>query len=117
MTIEGLDRTITDVLVEVTPVSGRALRQIVKPDAPSLTFTFGESALAVPAYLTLGVEHILTGVDHLLFVVLGLLLLVGSRRRLALTVTAFTVAHSITLAATTLGVIVCSRRRSKRWLR
>jgi len=104
VTIEGLDRTITDVLVEVTPANGRPIRQIIKAETPSLTLSFGEPALSVPAYLALGVEHILTGVDHLLFV-LGLLLLVGSRRRLVLTVTAFTVAHSITLAATTLGVI------------
>ena len=104
VTIEGLDRTITDVLVEVTPENGRTLRQVIKPEAPSLALTFGEPALAVPAYLTLGVEHILTGVDHLAFV-LGLLLLVADRRRLVWTVTAFTVAHSITLAGTTLGII------------
>ena len=60
---------------------------------------------ALPVYLRLGVEHILTGPDHLLFV-LGLLLIVGPRRRrLIKTVTAFTVAHSLTLAATTLGVL------------
>jgi hypothetical protein len=56
-------------------------------------------------YLQLGVEHILTGVDHLLFV-LALLFLVGNWRRLIATVTAFTVAHSITLAAATLGLSV-----------
>ena len=55
-------------------------------------------------YFVLGVEHILLGVDHLLFV-LGLLLLVGNWRRLVVTVTAFTVAHSITLAAATLGFV------------
>jgi hydrogenase/urease accessory protein HupE len=55
-------------------------------------------------YLHLGVEHILLGIDHLLFV-LALLLLVEGRRRLVGTVTAFTVAHSITLAAATLGLV------------
>ncbi len=55
-------------------------------------------------YFVLGVEHILLGIDHLLFV-LGLLLLVGSPKRLIVTVTAFTVAHSITLAAATLGFV------------
>ena len=55
-------------------------------------------------YLVLGIQHILSGVDHLLFV-LGLLFLVGSWRRLVATVTAFTVAHSITLAAATLGLV------------
>jgi len=50
----------------------------------------------------LGIEHILTGIDHLLFVI-GLLLLVGFTRRLVLTITAFTLAHSLTLASSALG--------------
>jgi hydrogenase/urease accessory protein HupE len=54
------------------------------------------------AYLVLGVQHILSGVDHLLFVV-GLLFLVGFRRRLIGTITAFTLAHSVTLACSALG--------------
>ncbi|MEO8631703.1 MAG: HupE/UreJ family protein, partial [Betaproteobacteria bacterium] len=56
----------------------------------------------VVAYTLLGVEHILTGVDHLLFVI-GLLFLVGFNRRLVGTITAFTVAHSLTLASSALG--------------
>jgi len=55
-------------------------------------------------YLGLGIEHILQGPDHLLFV-LGLLLIVRGCRRLVITVTAFTVAHSLTLAAATLRVL------------
>lgn len=54
------------------------------------------------AYLALGVEHILSGIDHLLFVA-GLLFLVGFRRRLVWTITAFTAAHSLTLASAALG--------------
>jgi hydrogenase/urease accessory protein HupE len=54
------------------------------------------------AYLLLGVEHILSGYDHLLFVI-GLLFLVGFRRRLIWTITAFTAAHSVTLASAALG--------------
>jgi hydrogenase/urease accessory protein HupE len=54
------------------------------------------------SYLTLGVEHILSGLDHLLFVI-GLLFLVGFRRQLVVTITAFTVAHSLTLALSALG--------------
>jgi hydrogenase/urease accessory protein HupE len=53
-------------------------------------------------YVVLGVEHILSGVDHLLFVV-GLLFLVGFRRRLIGTISAFTLAHSLTLACSALG--------------
>ena len=56
------------------------------------------------AYTILGVGHILSGIDHLLFVI-GLLFLVGFRRRLIGTVTAFTLAHSITLACSVLGII------------
>jgi hydrogenase/urease accessory protein HupE len=56
------------------------------------------------AYVVLGIEHILTGVDHLLFV-LGLLFLVGLRRRLVATITAFTLAHSLTLACSAFGWI------------
>jgi hypothetical protein len=56
------------------------------------------------AYGLLGEEHILGGIDHLLFV-LGLLFLVGLRRRLVLTITAFTVAHSLTLALSALDLL------------
>jgi hydrogenase/urease accessory protein HupE len=56
------------------------------------------------AYVILGVQHILTGYDHLLFVA-GLLFLVGFRRRLIGTITAFTLAHSITLACSVFGLI------------
>src|SRR4029453_3295161 len=55
-------------------------------------------------YLRLGVEHILFGFDHLLFV-LALVILVRDWRRVAITVTAFTIAHSITLAVATLGFV------------
>jgi len=60
--------------------------------------------LAVLAYLRLGIEHILTGIDHLAFV-LGLTLLVQRKTTLIKTITAFTVAHSVTLALTTLHLI------------
>jgi hydrogenase/urease accessory protein HupE len=56
------------------------------------------------AYTVLGVEHILTGYDHLAFV-LGLLFLVGFRRKLVWTITAFTCAHSLTLASAALGIL------------
>jgi hydrogenase/urease accessory protein HupE len=56
------------------------------------------------AYTVLGIEHILSGIDHLLFV-FGLLFLVGFRRKLVWTITAFTAAHSLTLACASLGLI------------
>jgi hydrogenase/urease accessory protein HupE len=102
--IEGLNRTITDVLVVITPIAGDSIQQILHPQDPDLTLHPHKTGMAVPAYLILGTMHILTGVDHLFFV-LGLILLVRSRLTLVKTITAFTVAHSITLAATTLQVI------------
>jgi hydrogenase/urease accessory protein HupE len=56
------------------------------------------------AYTVLGIEHILAGIDHLLFV-FGLLFLVGFQRKLVWTITAFTVAHSLTLASASLGLL------------
>jgi hypothetical protein len=103
--IDGLDRSITDVLVVVRLSDGRGLESIVRPDHPNLRLAFGTTrGLPVPAYLRLGVEHILTGIDHLMFV-LGLLLLVGIRWRLVKAITAFTVAHSITLGASAIGLV------------
>ena len=103
--IEGLPETVTDVLLRVTTADGRQVDSVLRPSAPSQRLALARpSGLAVPAYLRLGIEHILTGFDHLLFV-LGLLLLVGPGWRLVKTVTAFTVAHSLTLALAALGYI------------
>jgi hydrogenase/urease accessory protein HupE len=105
LVIEGLEQTITDALVDVTLADGRQLRTILKPQNPTMQLTLHRAgSIAVPAYLALGIEHILTGIDHLMFV-LGLILLVKNRWQLLKTITAFTVAHSITLAATALGVV------------
>jgi len=90
--------------VAVTLKTGDAVQEVLRPQNPSLTLHIAKTGLAVPAYLTLGIEHILTGIDHLSFV-LGLLLLVRGRVMLLKTITAFTIAHSITLAATTLHLI------------
>jgi hydrogenase/urease accessory protein HupE len=103
LSIDGLERTITDVLVNVTLSDGKSVQQFLKPHRTSVRLELGaEAAPPATAYLSLGVEHILTGVDHLLFV-FGLLLLIGRNRALLKTITAFTIAHSVTLAATTLG--------------
>lgn len=101
--IDGLQSTLTDVLVRVYHADGWLETHLVKPHEPQVTL--GERTTALQrsgAYLRLGVEHILLGVDHLL-VVLGLLLIVRDRWVLVKAITAFTVAHSITLAAATLG--------------
>jgi hypothetical protein len=104
-TVNGLAQTQTDVLLRVDYLDGTASNQRLTPDAPTVTIPERPSAVeVVRTYTVLGVEHILLGIDHLLFV-LALLLLVNGVGRLVATVTAFTVAHSITLGAATLGYV------------
>ena len=101
----GLQATITDVLVRVQLLDGTHSTTLVHPSQPWIDVTTSRGPLAVAgAYLLHGIEHILFGFDHLLFV-LGLILIVGSTRMLLLTVTGFTVAHSITLSLATFGVL------------
>ena len=103
--IIGLDATTTDVLVRLERLDGSTQITRLTPAAPSFVVESAPRALEVArTYLVLGVEHILGGVDHLLFV-LALLILVKGTQRLIWTVTAFTVAHSLTLAAATLGFV------------
>lgn len=103
--IEGLSSTFTDVLVRVQDLVGATHSDRLTPTKPSFVLKASEGASEVAViYLRLGVEHILFGFDHLLFV-LALVILVRDWRRVAITVTAFTVAHSITLAAATLGFV------------
>ena len=101
--IDGLTSTQTDVLVRIEMADGRSLTARLVPTAPVWQVpgvpTWTEVART---YLWLGVEHILLGVDHLLFV-LGLLIIVNGTWRLVKTITAFTIAHSITLGGATLG--------------
>lgn len=101
--IEGLESTITDVIVRVHHRDGRLESHLLKPTSPSVTLGAATSSWQrARSYVRLGIEHILLGIDHLLFV-LGLLLIVGDRGMLLKTITAFTVAHSVTLAIATLG--------------
>jgi hydrogenase/urease accessory protein HupE len=103
--VDGLAATITDVLVTVTLADGRRTDNILTPSRPTMILAFERArSLAVPAYLMLGIEHILTGADHLMFV-FGLILLVGLRPALVKAVTAFTLAHSITLCLSALDMI------------
>lgn len=105
ITIEGLNATMTDVLVEVHFMNGETITRLLKPVAPDFIILRSQHGSApIAAYLQLGITHILFGVDHLLFV-LGLLLLVNGTRRLIKTITAFTIAHSITLALATLHLV------------
>ena len=103
--VNGLAATQTDVLLRVDYLDGSSFTHRLVPESPNVVIPEEAGALDVAAtYLVLGVEHILLGIDHLLFV-LALLLLVRGLGRLVVTVTAFTVAHSITLGAATLGFV------------
>jgi hydrogenase/urease accessory protein HupE len=103
--IVGLQATITDALVRVQMLDGSYSTTLVRPSRPWIDITTSRSSLEVAgAYVMHGIEHILFGYDHLLFV-LALILIVRSTRVLLLTVTAFTIAHSITLSLATLGVV------------
>ncbi len=101
----GLQATITDVLVRVSLLDGTRSTTLVRPSRPWVELAASRGPAAVAgAYLAHGVGHILLGIDHLLFV-LALILIVRSTRTLLWTITAFTLAHSITLALATLGVV------------
>ena len=101
--VHGLEVAMVDVLVRVALADGRVVSRVLRPHDASFTIDL-DASTPVLGYLRLGVEHILFGIDHLLFV-LGLILLVGDVRLLVKTITAFTVAHSITLGLATLGVV------------
>ena len=105
VSIEGLADTITDVYVRAKLADGRDVEQMLRPQAAQAKLAFeGGVNGGLISFLVLGVQHILSGPDHLLFV-LGLLLIVRDRWMLVKTITAFTAAHSLTLALATLGHI------------
>lgn len=101
----GLAVAGIDVLVRAERADGSEQVVRILPSEPTFTLRPNPGPLEVArTYTALGIEHILLGVDHLLFV-LALVMIVRGRRELLVTVTAFTVAHSITLALATLGLI------------
>jgi hydrogenase/urease accessory protein HupE len=101
--IAGLTATMTDVLVRLERLDGSAQVTRLTPATPSFTVEAAPSGFEVArTYTALGIEHILTGIDHLLFV-LALLIITRGGWKLVKTVTAFTIAHSFTLTAATLG--------------
>jgi HupE / UreJ protein len=104
--IDGLQSTLTDVLVRITPRDGVTSSRLLRPSAPSFVVPDRTVVQRIAwDYFRLGVQHILLGIDHLLFV-LGLLVIVGDRRGMLFkTISAFTIAHSLTLGAATLGFV------------
>ncbi len=103
VSIDGLSGTFTEVVVRVELSDGAVQATRLTPDQPSFTVAAAPTWLdTARTYFLLGIEHILLGIDHLLFV-LALLLLVRNTWMLVKVITAFTVAHSITLAVAALG--------------
>ncbi len=105
LTIDGLRTSLTDALVRLAYVDGSTQVARLTPERPSLAITASQTTFEVAqTYFLLGVEHILLGLDHLIFV-FALMLLISDRWMLVKTITAFTVAHSITLVGAALGFI------------
>ena len=103
--IDGLTAVQTDVLLLIQLQDGTQHSAILRPSSPQFTIPLEASKLQVAGdYWRMGTIHILEGVDHLLFV-LALLIIVVGFKQLLMAVTAFTVAHSITLVLATLGVV------------
>src|ERR1044071_1078484 len=108
--IAGLSATVVDVLVRLERLDGSSQVTRLTPSTPSFVVEAAPRALEVArTYSVLGVEHILTGIDHLLFV-LALLIITGGGWKLVKTVTAFTISHSLTLTAATLGFVHVPQR-------
>jgi hydrogenase/urease accessory protein HupE len=101
----GLGAARVDGLVRIELSDGRTVRGVVRASEPTMMVPAAAERSAVFLdYLRLGFEHILAGVDHLLFV-FGLLLLVDGTASLVRTITAFTVGHSVTLSLAALGLV------------
>ena len=100
--ISGLRTSITDVLVRLIKADEAPENYIVRPSNPVLSLG-GEGADSI-GYLMIGVEHLVGGIDHVLFVI-GLVLFIHSPWMLLKTITAFTIAHSITLALSVMSVV------------
>ncbi|MEI1252201.1 HupE/UreJ family protein [Rhizobium aouanii] len=104
VSIDGLSATYTDALAKIINLDGTMQTSRISPDSPELTVAASPTPFGTArTYFLLGVQHIMLGIDHLLFV-LALLLLIRTPGALLLTVTSFTVAHSITLAFAALGM-------------
>jgi hypothetical protein len=108
ITVEGLSSTVTDVLVRYISLAGQTQTGRLTPARPSIVVGAWNGSAVAPTYFRLGVDHILSGADHLAFLV-GLLILVNGARPLLGTITAFSVAHSLTLAAVTLRFFAVAR--------
>jgi len=103
--IDGLQSTLTDVLVRIGRLDGSTQIVRLNPATPFFVIEASPSTLGVAkTYFQLGVQHIWKGIDHLLFVAC-LIMIAGTWKRIVITITGFTIAHSITLALAALNVV------------
>ena len=103
--IEGLKSTGMDLLLRIELLSGVSHSKLLTPSRSSYRVPKDASSWQImQTYSWLGITHILLGFDHLLFI-FALLLIVKNMRRLLWTITAFTLAHSLTMAGATLGIV------------
>jgi len=107
LSIRNMYPGVSEVLVSITLLDGSVQRFVMRPDNPVMNLGEADSPL-LPAYLELGIEHLLAGLDHVLFVI-ALMVLITDRWRLVATITAFTIAHSITLALSTFELLQISQ--------
>jgi hydrogenase/urease accessory protein HupE len=108
LSVEGFGLGVSSAIVRIQLVDGRSISRVLTARDPTFEIPSTQSPIDLFArYLRLGVEHILSGLDHLLFVT-GLVLAVRTRKQLFFTITAFTLAHSISLVATALGWLTVS---------
>lgn len=105
LSVDGLAENQSSAIIILSLRDGRSYQRVLNTDTADFLVPTSPSQLhVVTQYPVLGFEHIWEGPDHLMFV-FGLLLLVGGGARLLLTITAFTLGHSVTLAIVTLGAV------------
>lgn len=100
--VAGLAAAHTEVVVRISYLDGEPVQTVLRPSNPRLMV--GEASSGVGAYFVIGIEHLLFGIDHLLFVV-ALVLFIREPWMLVKTITAFTLAHSVTLALSVLELV------------
>ncbi|MBM89159.1 MAG: hypothetical protein CMQ41_12360 [Gammaproteobacteria bacterium] len=105
ISIVGLERTLIDTLVSIQYTNGESRELLINGDKPGISLS--NTTPGVPVYLLIGIEHLLLGFDHVLFVIM-LLYIVRGLTAILIVVTSFTIAHSFTLVLSAFDVITLS---------
>ncbi|MGF1901627.1 HupE/UreJ family protein [Aliivibrio sifiae] len=102
--VDGLESTTTDILVRIQQKKATQVERLFADNTTFITQSQPSYQEVITVYTVIGIEHILLGFDHLLFV-FALLLIIKGRRKLVGAITAFTIAHSITLTLASLNIV------------